>query len=416
MATESIGTLIPTAIPGYTDSADIQAALRAYHYGSYSYDPANTSTASLVTPSMAKTIYDIQTDITSLENRPSSGGEVDATQPAPADFTPPEIPDGFIWVDQDGTVGGQPTSATSVFTNSAPTTSLTTGVIWVDKDPVSVTNNPFIPQALISAKGDIVVGTANDTASVLSTASTNGYILSVNSSTTSGLAWIANDQGDITAVTSGTGITVTNGTGPIPSVAIDTTVTADLTTAQTLTNKTVNLTSNTLTGTIAQFNTALSDADFATLGGTETLTAKTLTTPLINQAVLVSPEERFNIVASAATGTVALDALTSGSWYYTSNATGNWVLNVRGSSSTSLNSILTAGDSITVAFLATQGSTAYYNTSLQVDGTTSGVTVEWQGGTAPAAGNASGIDVYVYNIIKTASATYTVLASQTKFA
>jgi hypothetical protein len=268
MATESIGTLIPTAIPGYTDSADIQAALRAYHYGSYSYDPANTSTASLVTPSMAKTIYDIQTDITSLENRPSSGGEVDATQPAPADFTPPEIPDGFIWVDQDGTVGGQPTSATSVFTNSAPTTSLTTGVIWVDKDPVSVTNNPFIPQALISAKGDIVVGTANDTASVLSTASTNGYILSVNSSTTSGLAWIANDQGDITAVTSGTGITVTNGTGPIPSVAIDTTVTADLTTAQTLTNKT--LTSPTLT------TPALGVATATSINGTTIPTSKTL--------------------------------------------------------------------------------------------------------------------------------------------
>ncbi len=60
MATESIGALIPTAIPGYTDSADIQAALRAYHYGSYSYDPANTSPASLITPSIAKTIYDLQ--------------------------------------------------------------------------------------------------------------------------------------------------------------------------------------------------------------------------------------------------------------------------------------------------------------------------------------------------------------------
>jgi hypothetical protein len=247
---------------------------------------------------------------------------------------------------------------------------------------------------------------------VVITTPTTNQVLAYN-----GTNWVnSSEAGDVSAVSSGTGITVTNGTGPIPSIAIDTTVTADLTTAQTLTNKTVNLASNTLTGTISQFNTALSDADFATLAGTETLTNKTLTTPLINQPVLVSPEERFNIVASAATGTVALDALTSGSWYYTSNATGNWVLNVRGSSSTSLNSILTTGDSITVAFLATQGSTAYYNTSLQVDGTTSGVTVEWQGGTAPAAGNASGIDVYLYNIIKTASATYTVLASQTKFA
>jgi hypothetical protein len=374
MATESIGALIPTAIPGYADSADIQAALRAYHYGSYSYSPANTSPGNLEAISIAKYIYDIQQDIIDLENRPSSGGEVNNTQPVPGDFTPAEIPDGFIWVDSDGTIGGAPSSATAIFTNSAPTSSLTTGVIWVDKDATSITSNPFIPQSVISAKGDLVVGTANDTASVLNVASTSGYILSVNPSTTSGLEWIANDQGDITAVTSGTGISVSSSTGPVPSVAVDTAV-------------------------------------VATTNNTLTMSGKTLSQP-----ILVSPEERMNIVASAATGTINLEALTSGSWYYTSNATGNWVLNVRGDGSTTLNSILTTGDSITVAFLATQGSTAYYNTSLQVDGTTSGVTVEWQGGTAPAAGNASGIDVYLYNIIKTASATYTVLASQTKFA
>ena len=204
--------------------------------------------------------------------------------------------------------------------------------------------------------------------------SLNTDILSVNSSTGTGLEWIANDQGDITAVTSGTGISVSSSTGPVPSVAVDTAV-------------------------------------VATTNNTLTMSGKTLSQP-----VLVSPEERMNIVASAATGTINLEALTSGSWYYTSDATGNWVLNVRGSSSTSLDSILTTGDSITVAFLATQGSTPYYQTSLQVDGTTSGVTVEWQGGTAPSAGNASSIDVYLFNIIKTASATYTVLASQTKFA
>ena len=416
MAAESIGALIPTAIPGYADAADIQAALRVYHYGEYAYNPANTSPGSLVTPSMAKTIYDIQQDIVDLENRPSSGGDVANTAPVPGDFTPAEIPNGYIWVDQDGTIGGQPISATSVFTNSVPTSDLSTGVIWVDKDPTSITANPFIPQAVISAKGDILVGTANDTASVLNTASTNGYILAVNSATTSGLEWIANDTGDITAVTSGTGISVTSSTGPIPSVAVDTAVVATTNNTLTLTNKTLALGSNTVSGTIAEFNTALTDANFATLAGTETLSAKTLTSPVINQGILVSPEERMNIVASAANGTINMDTLTSGSWYYTSNATGNWVLNVRGDGSTTLNSILTTGDSITVAFLAPQGATAYYNTSLEVDGTASGVTVEWQGGTAPAAGNVSGIDVYLYNIIKTASATYTVLASQTKFA
>ena len=388
MATESIGTLIPTAIPGYTDSADIQAALRAYHYGSYSYDPANTSPGSLVTPSIAKTIYDIQGDITALENRPSSGGEVDATQPAPGDFTPPEIPDGFIWVDSDGSVGGQPTSATSVFTNSAPTTSLTTGVIWVDKDATEITANPYIATAIISAKGDLIAGSANDAATIVNVAATNGYVLNVNSSTTSGLSWV-----DSAAST------------------------------QTLTNKSVSLTTNTLTGTIAEFNTALTDQNFATVAGSETLTNKTLTSAALTAPVITGTAsiaqmmENVAVSATAATGTVNYDVLTNGAvTYYTANATGNWTLNLRGDGSTTMNSVMSDGKSLTVAFLVTNGGTAYYQTALQVDGTTSGVTLEWQNGAAPAAGNINSIDIYSVTLIKTGSATYTALASQTKFA
>ena len=63
MAAENIGVLVPTKIPGYADPADIQAALRVYHYGSYSYDPANTSTASLVNPYIAETLNDMQEQI-----------------------------------------------------------------------------------------------------------------------------------------------------------------------------------------------------------------------------------------------------------------------------------------------------------------------------------------------------------------
>lgn len=414
MATESIGALIPTAIPGYADAADIQAALRAYHYGSYSYSPANTSPGSLVTPSMAKTIYDIQQDIVDLENRPSSGGDVATTAPVPGDFTPSGIPNGYIWVDQDGTIGGQPISATSVFTNTPPTSELSTGVIWVDKDPTEITSNPFIPSAVISAKGDILVGTANDTASVLNAASTNGYILAVNSATTSGLQWIANDTGDITAVTSGTGISVTSSTGPIPSVAVDTAVVATTNNTLTLTNKTLALGSNTVSGTIAEFNTALTDADFASLAGSETLTNKTITSALNTTPILRSPEERWNVAASAATGTINFDANTSGILYYTSDATGNWTLNVRGDGSTSLNTMLATNDSITVVFFVTNGATAYYQTGFQVDG--NAVTPKWQNGTAPSAGNTSSIDIYSYTIVKTGNAAFTAFGSQTKFA
>jgi hypothetical protein len=72
------------------------------------------------------------------------------------------------------------------------------------------------------------------------------------------------------------------------------------------------------------------------------------------------------------------------------------------------------GESITIAHLVPQGATAYYNSAVEIDG--SSVTPEWQGGSAPAAGNVSSIDVYTYTVIKTGAATFTVLGSQTQFA
>ena len=124
--------------------------------------------------------------------------------------------------------------------------------------------------------------------------------------------------------------------------------------------------------------------------------------------------EKAAVSGSALTGTVAFNWLDGAVVLYTANASANWTLNVRGNGSTTLNSSLATNDSITIAVLATQGATAYYQSAMQIDG--SSVTPKWAGGTAPTAGNASSIDVYTFTIIKTASATYTVLASQTKFA
>jgi hypothetical protein len=126
--------------------------------------------------------------------------------------------------------------------------------------------------------------------------------------------------------------------------------------------------------------------------------------------VLISPEERTTVSATAAATTVNFDADTQGVLYYTSNATANWTLNIRGSSSTTLASKLSVGDSVTVSFLVTNGSTAYYQTAFNIDG--SAVTPKYSGGTAPASGNASSIDVYTYTIIKTAATpTYTVFGA-----
>lgn len=126
--------------------------------------------------------------------------------------------------------------------------------------------------------------------------------------------------------------------------------------------------------------------------------------------------ETATVTATAATGTIAYDVTTQVVLFYTSNASANWTVNFRGSSGTSLNTLLATGESLTAAFLVTQGATAFFNSAVQVDGTTSGVTTRWQGGTAPAAGNASGVDIYTYTIIKTANATFSVFAAQTRFA
>ena len=130
--------------------------------------------------------------------------------------------------------------------------------------------------------------------------------------------------------------------------------------------------------------------------------------------ILNDTAEVATVSATAATGTINYDVTTQSVLYYTSNASANWTVNFRASSGTSLNTAMSTGQSVTAAFLVTQGATAYYNNVVQVDGST--VTPKYQGGTAPAAGNASSVDVYMYTIVKTGSAAFTVFASQTKFA
>jgi hypothetical protein len=106
--------------------------------------------------------------------------------------------------------------------------------------------------------------------------------------------------------------------------------------------------------------------------------------------------------------------LTANTHFFNSNATGNTTINLRGSSSTSLDTIVATNDTITAVVLIQNGSTAYYPTVFQIDGAS--VTPKWQNGSAPSSGNTNSIDAYVFTIMKSGSATYTVLASQTKFA
>ena len=176
--------------------------------------------------------------------------------------------------------------------------------------------------------------------------------------------------------------------------------------------------SNTLTLAGTDATTMTFPASSATVAGlaiAQSFTAKQTFTGATDSlaSAFINATEFSTISATAATGTINYDVTTQSVLYYTSNASANWTVNIRGNGTTSLNTLMTTGDSLTVVFLVTQGSTAYYNNALTIDSVS--VTPKYQGGTAWTAGNASGIDAYSYTVVKTGSAAFTVFASQTQF-
>ena len=169
-----------------------------------------------------------------------------------------------------------------------------------------------------------------------------------------GAAWQSFGTGDVTGLTAGTGITITNASGPVPTIAVS------------------------------------------------------------DNALLIAPKELTLTSASAATGAINIDILVAAVDIRTANASGNWTINVRGNSVTTLDSLMSINQQISVVFESPQGATAYYPTAFNIDG--SAVVPKWLGGTAPSSGNINSNDVYVYTIRKTGAATFTVLASQNKYA
>jgi hypothetical protein len=165
-----------------------------------------------------------------------------------------------------------------------------------------------------------------------------------------------------------------------------------------------------LTNLDANFNTPATLGNASVGLGNTTTSVGNLT--LVNTTV-TEIQETANVTATAANGTINLDVLSNVVMHLTSNAAANWTINFRGNSATTLNAVMANNTSLSASVFANIGSNGYYNSNVTIDGT--GVTPKWQGGTAPAAGNANSVDCYSYVIIKTGTNTYNVFASQTQF-
>lgn len=124
MADADIGAIYPTKIPGYDANADIQAALRLYHYGSNTYTASNTDESQLVNPSIAYHLKTIQDSIDAI-NALGAGGIVSATEPT-------TVSEGYVWLDTSSAPGVSPANPTAIYISSTPT-SPTDGTLWVVK-------------------------------------------------------------------------------------------------------------------------------------------------------------------------------------------------------------------------------------------------------------------------------------------
>ena len=136
---------------------------------------------------------------------------------------------------------------------------------------------------------------------------------------------------------------------------------------------------------------------------------------LFQNQVLTSPKEQAAISATAVAATTNIDVSTASVQITTGAPAANFTLNVRGSASVTLDSLMAVNDSITVTFECLNGAAnTFYANVYQIDGSV--VTPKWLGGTAPSAGFASSANVYMLQIRKTAAASFTCIASLSQFA
>jgi hypothetical protein len=263
--------------------------------------------------------------------------------------------------------------------NTTGTAANVTGTVAIANGGTGQTAKAAAFNALspITTTGDLILGSGTNTATVLPIG-TNGQVLTSNGTTAT---WSAAAAGGVSSFSAGS-------TGLTPSTATTGAVT--------------------LAGTLAIANggtgAAVASSAFAALSvaGAQAQAGLTVSTLV----------ERNAISTSAITGITAVPIGTSSAVFYTSNAAANFTLNITGVATY----LTTNGYTATVTVAVPAGTTAFNLSALQIEGTTTGVTLLWQNGAAaipPAA--ASSTNIYSFTILRTAAATYTVYGNVSYF-
>ena len=194
MAAEDIGTIYNTKIPSLADAADIQEALRLYHYGSLEYDIDNADPANIQTPSLVGHLDDLQDQIDTLDEKRTAGDYLAAE--------PTGIADGYLWVDSSTSASSNPVYSHVYYSATAPTTDLITGIVWIDSSDTLKTAYVWDDVAsdwirfqdyntlVVESKGDIIVGSGSAEYDTLAVG-TDGYVLTADSSQPLGVKWDA---------------------------------------------------------------------------------------------------------------------------------------------------------------------------------------------------------------------------------
>jgi hypothetical protein len=297
---------------------------------------------------------------------------------------------GSSWVDATAAGGGA-----SIEISATAPTSPTEGDLWYNSSTAAIyiyydsewveTGTPDIDSltTTVATKGDIVVATGSNTVDNLPVG-TDDYVLAADSAASLGVSW--KDPNTLITV---------DDTTKIPKSI-------------------VNAKGDLLVGSSDDTPAVLSiGANNSLLIADSSATYGVKWSADLSNTIIKGVQEAWQIAGSAATGTVNIDVLSGSVHYYTSNSSANWTINIRGNSSTSLNSVLSVGNSVTVAFAAANGTTAYYANAFTVDGTS--VTPKWLAD-SPTSGTSNAVDIYNLTVIKTgASPTYEVFASYSAF-